>query len=124
MNPENLYAAPVIYSAWFIVPVLRRDPLHTRDCQVDELRDGNAQLQANIDGALPTKVELAALTRRLSDTEKNNADLLAGASKVARDLKSGVGTAFIADTRSSSFLISGSYAASCDSRFCCAFHGT
>ncbi len=47
--------------------------------QVDELRDGNAQLQANIDGALPTKVELAALTRRLSDTEKNNADLLAAA---------------------------------------------
>lgn len=47
--------------------------------QVDDLRDSNAQLQTNIDNALPTKVELAALTRRLSDTEKNNADLFAAA---------------------------------------------
>jgi len=41
--------------------------------QVGELRRDNSTLRAQIDDALSTKVEIAALTRRLSDEERNSA---------------------------------------------------
>ena len=47
--------------------------------QLDDLRLENRVLRRDIDTTLPTKVELAAITRRLTDAEKSNAELVAAA---------------------------------------------
>ena len=53
--------------------------------QIRQLRDTNASLDAQIDDALGQKVEIAALTRRLSNSELT-ADQMAAAAKDDREL--------------------------------------
>ena len=44
--------------------------------QLDDIRKENQNLQARLETAVPTRVELLAITRRLTDTERTNTELL------------------------------------------------
>ena len=53
--------------------------------QIDDVRRENQALQARLDNAVPTRVELLAITRRLSDAERTNTELF-DAARGDRDL--------------------------------------